>query len=880
MRIFGTASSTSDVATRMDFPTLFDVEFTSLFRLRSVLEFLADAPPLHELLILIDDFVLECSSSPEPEVLLFQFEEDLHQLHHEVVDHSSLFQTEVFLAVLYHLGPILPSTSVISWFDIVLRPALREPKLPTSAVNHAKELIILALQKTEESYVEKVKDFRRRLLDLYLLDAYNEGSGDDVLEWAELDEEQRNKRSHWKRNLEDILMKYGEERPEDLMTELYIHFDNPTSRLQLFMLLNLYTSTPSFTTSSEVLANHPLMTSILRSLLLDTSSTVCSAGLTLVVKLLPLFAVHARTALKSMLPRLLVILARIICWKERPPSNIPAAAGELSDPAFEQELESETNRLLPLRDDLVWERLQVTFNATTSLPPSPRPYFTVLYYLYPSNVLQFLSAPAHYLMSNAVPSPYAMDWDEALAQDEIRRKSERLLREHVCHPLLIWRDAAAELSETEFWTRYSVSRMTSEAGMLDVRNSALGIHSHELASREENDAESIKGDEEIEVPARLIRPIDLSTEKATISLEDMIGTTVALKSNLEVDIIRPESQWPQDLFAMPPPRPADEVLFPGAEEVPAHVIRVISDLQRELLLLRNELNFELWLSRENVKHIGRLYQDRILAKSAEVERQGLYNKLRNYRAQVIALEAELREHKQQASSAKNKYADWNNELQKKLKEFRDEKKAWVAEAASLRAAEKEARALFAAQGKLLAEATQEVFELKTQKKETQHKVDRLRDYERQIEQHIQMQRLWDADFAKFNERGEQIELMRNQYQQMKMQLESYQETQAEMEESARVYRRRVQTLEAQLSHVQAQNANHGHQKRLRGEAEVAAFAAEKAALLEANNRLKDENNDLKDEVEEMRAMIEVLKAQHSGRKGLVSEPRASPVQFT
>ncbi|KAF5386567.1 hypothetical protein D9615_001902 [Tricholomella constricta] len=867
-------------------------------QVRSVLESLPDALPLHELLILIDDFVVECTSSPESEVLLFQLEEDLQEIHDEVVDHSSLHQTEVFLAVLYHLGPILPSTSVISWFDIVLRPALREPRLPTPSVNHAKELIIAALKKTEESYVEKVKEFRRRLMDLYLLDAFNEGSGDDVLEWAELDEEQRNKKFHWKRNLEDTLLKFGTERPEDLMTEVYIHFENPTSRLQLLMLLNLYTSESSFVEACEILAAHPLVTSVLRSLLLDTSSTVCTAGLTLLVKLLPLFAMHARNTLRSMLPKLLAVLARIMCWKERPPSQF-RQSDELPDPAFEQELESETNRLIPIRPDLKWERLQLTFNATTSLPPSPRPYFTVLYYLYPSNVLQFLRAPAQYLINSSTRSPYTLEWDEALAQDEIRRKSERLIREHVCHPLLIWRDVAAELSETEFWTRYNVSRITSEAGMLDVRNGALGIQSHVQATQEDTTGvEDIQSDDITRLPARLIRPIDLSTEKARVSLQDMISTTVALKSNLDVEIVKPVSQWPDVLFTMPSQQLAeDEDASIDTGRTPSQIIRVISGLQRELLLLRNELNFELWLSRENAKHIGRLYQDRILAKSAEVERQGLYNKLRNYRSQVVALEAELREHKQQASSAKNKYADWNNELQKKLKEFRDEKKAWISEAASLRTAEKEAQAclldtypsppflltkytaqaLFAAQGKLLAEATKEVFELQTQKKETQHKVDRLKDYERQIEQHINMQRLWDNDFAKFNEQGEQIELMRNQYQQMKMQLESYQQTQAEMEDTARVYRRRVQALEAQLS--QAQTTNHGHQKRHYAELEVATFSAQKSALLEANNRLKDENNDLKDEVEEMRAMIEVLKNQHSGRRGLVSEPRASPVQF-
>jgi hypothetical protein len=83
----------------------------------------------------------------------------------------------------------------------------------------------------------------------------------------------------------------------------------------------------------------------------------------------------------------------------------------------------------------------------------------------------------------------------------------------------------------------------------------------------------------------------------------------------------------------------------------------------------------------------------------------------------------------------------------------------LTEAAALRNSEKEARvysltfvphisahnvmqALFSAQTKLLADATTEVSELKTEMKENQHKVDRLRDYERQIEQLIKVQRLW------------------------------------------------------------------------------------------------------------------------------------------
>lgn len=128
------------------------------------------------------------------------------------------------------------------------------------------------------------------------------------------------------------------------------------------------------------------------------------------------------------------------------------------------------------------------------------------------------------------------------------------------------------------------------------------------------------------------------------------------------------------------------------------------------------------------------------------------------------MQRELKEHKEQASKIKNEYVDYNRKLQDKLAELRNEKKTWMVEAAAMRAADKEAKVrnintrnfkttsseydncltqdTFAAQGKLLAEAAQKVFQLETKIKENKHKVDRLRDYESQIDQLVNLQRLW------------------------------------------------------------------------------------------------------------------------------------------
>lgn len=208
------------------------------------------------------------------------------------------------------------------------------------------------------------------------------------------------------------------------MTELYIHFETPSSRLQLLILLNLYTSTPSFQSFSPILAAHPLMSSLLSSLLLDNSSTACTIGLKLLSKLLPMFAIHAITELNQMLPRLFAIVARIMSWKERTITPLE----DLLDVEVEQiPEEHDIDEPLDLRPDLGWQRLDQTFHGAVSSAPRPRRYFTFLYFLYPCNLLRFLRTPASYLVDRGFESPFSVDWDVVLNEESMHRQSEVML---------------------------------------------------------------------------------------------------------------------------------------------------------------------------------------------------------------------------------------------------------------------------------------------------------------------------------------------------------------------------------------------------------------------------------------------------------------------
>jgi len=66
---------------------------------------------------------------------------------------------------------------------------------------------------------------------------------------------------------------------------------------------------------------------------------------------------------------------------------------------------------------------------------------------------------------------------------------------------------------------------------------------------------------------------------------------------------------------------------------------------------------------------------------------GQHNKLREYKSEVARLQKELKDHKEQAFSMKNKYAQWNAELQAKLRDFREQKRNWTIDIAALQASD-------------------------------------------------------------------------------------------------------------------------------------------------------------------------------------------------
>jgi hypothetical protein len=116
-----------------------------------------------------------------------------------------------------------------------------------------------------------------------------------------------------------------------------------------------------------------------------------------------------------------------MCWKERTAGRLDSALLDidvLADAEVEEGFDIPANRTLHVRPDLDWQHLESAFDATVSHAPSPSPYFTILYYLFPWNVINFLRSPVAYLTNASLQTPYTVSWEEALDVGEIRSKSE------------------------------------------------------------------------------------------------------------------------------------------------------------------------------------------------------------------------------------------------------------------------------------------------------------------------------------------------------------------------------------------------------------------------------------------------------------------------
>ena len=293
--------------------------------------------------------------------------------------------------------------------------------------------------------------------------------------------------------------------------------------------------TPGMAVSSTLMAraaSHPIMQSLLRSLLFDTGNQLFTVALRIFIVVLP-FAPHDLT---PHVPLLMVILGRAACWRDRPfvDSKTDHADGKTRTPSPNSSME--------------WEVATTAMELPLSTTPSTlqphnivRLLLVAVYNAWPSNVIAFVRDPVSYINGKGIDPIYDIPWEEVWVQGVLAIRAGPLLRNFHLHPSLVYFNSTGELADENRWERVDPPEFITRSHML--------AHS-ELLSGDRYDL--VDGDPWFD-QARIAKGIDDSTLQETTLMDPPVVSPITdsdsqeqhLNSELrrEIELLRLEARY-------------------------------------------------------------------------------------------------------------------------------------------------------------------------------------------------------------------------------------------------------------------------------------------------------------------------------------------------
>lgn len=239
------------------------------------------------------------------------------------------------------------------------------------------------------------------------------------------------------------------------------------------------------------------------------------------------------------------------------------------------------------------------------------------------------------------------------------------------HPNLVVMDAQSELTDKTRWMKMEPPDVIAQIMGLDLTNAAsrvaftdehekeqLDLLDESLWDSNKSTTSSKSIDEQHKSQQKEEEEKSVATTAAAMPEKDggeeeeankpvMISNIVALHKALKsgAEVLVGDDVWDAGLLQEQPSfssntespsastsaapaatHPVEEeqkTLTTTTREMSSETKLLLAALKREVLLLRNELNFELFLKQQHLQHIGRLHREHVLDSSVEAERQQL-----------------------------------------------------------------------------------------------------------------------------------------------------------------------------------------------------------------------------------------------------------------
>jgi hypothetical protein len=593
----------------------------------------------------------------------------------------------------------------------------------------------------------------------------------------------------------------------------------------------------------------PIIENLYNCILIDTSGTVVDLALTALIMFLP----HITTSLVYSLPKLFVIYSRILCWDIYNKEGEAPAETEGSD--LEKSVHiAEANSAL--ESDPSWEPLPRLFNTIEAVTPKANYLFTFLYGLFPLNFMNFIRKPRRYLKMKNYPGSHDLN----LHQDAIRQRTEAHRATHKLHPNFFLTTPEDELTDNR-WLKSDPADLVSECLGLYVANATTlndppgppptsklpdipkaPRNKHHVRpdallapdddyvtspseARSQNSswrhtqsttltAPSVGTAFEPSLPPRKtstdqLDPHSDSAREASTGVPTREGSPTG-KSGRGIGS-RPQSRHGEKaakkdvygFFPTPPLQIFTQALAKDHDGSPGSDIQNTAMLQREVMLLRNDLNFERFQKQQYLNQIGQLQRKHIKDATVESQNQNVLNAKKTLAAKLETSNRLYEQLKKESATSRSQSKRFEEQLTQKLKAAKEEEKLLQAEIQMLRHECDKQRKECEALQKLVVESENREQDSRNQLITQSLDIQEMESMQQRLQDMDEKLRDYQFKDLEIERAREDQDLLRNELKASRMNLDS---RDAELDRMTKTYEQKISALNSRLQTAQEKSA--------------------------------------------------------------------------
>ena len=623
------------------------------------------------------------SLPPETRLLLQRFidghdgkvgEEEAARAHVELRSFSERYVGEnpqkigLFMSVLRLLRPALLGDASIMFWARKAVAVVSSAGFARSALEDAQDFLvstmILEIDDPETSQRSKLASrLCKDLLDAYMF------RGEEVARDHSIN---ASANAQVMKQLEDVLITFGRKRLKDFFNSIDDFVIITEKRLQALTLLNSYLQhqTPHL----YLVTNTPLLENLLKCLMNDTSTTVLSVALNSLVMLLP----HIPGSLEPYLPRLFLVYSRILCFERFSELSTEDQKNLVTDDrmTYEEESDAVGDEKEDFGTNLKWQKARPQPGMVEAVTPELMTYFTYLYGLYPLNLMSYIRKPRRYLKSFEFPNADGFDLDPAV----IRSRTEQFRQLHLVHPNFYNLTVEEELTDSK-WSTMDPADVVGKCQALCTFSKLPVVTSNSLPPGKLPDVPQMPP---LEGPASL-RASALSPTASYTSLRsgsswrDTQSTAASIPKKDDSSIAKAESMLSGNEISSPLLETID-AKEDGDSKPPTN----IAYLQREITLLRNDLNFERWHKSQYSEHISQIMRRNVKQATVEAETLNLINANRALKRQLEQVQKAREATIKDSALTRKQVNTLEANMTQRFNELKLEQETWQADADELR----------------------------------------------------------------------------------------------------------------------------------------------------------------------------------------------------